>query len=134
MDADTEQAVLTAYRIALDFGWLLKLVFLTAFTLLMVMIVAWLYTGEQQAERGPISIKAWSPAAAKEAFHAPDPIVTNILDEKSAVCVFYLSYIDARGRPARQRLLKQRFRLKKLNVRRASSVHDFGGLLEPRPS
>lgn len=105
----TIQAVIQQY------AWIFRIVALTAFILGMVMVVALLYSGEvQNSEKGPISLIAKS-TLNDEAFQAIDPIVTNNLDGKKAVCTFYLSYLDRDQRPKRRRLHRARLEFKKLN-------------------
>lgn len=97
------------------FAWALKLFALIAFILLMVMVVALLYSGEvQNSEKGPISFVSKS-SLDDHAFHGPEPIITNNLDGKKAVCSVFFSYVDRRGRPRRKRLLRKSFQFKKLN-------------------
>ncbi|MBY0566737.1 MAG: hypothetical protein K2P70_05465 [Hyphomonadaceae bacterium] len=98
-----------------DYAWIARIVALAAFILLMVMVVALLYSGEvQNSEKGPISLVAKS-TLNDQAFQAIDPIITNNLDGKKAYCTFYLSYLDRNQRPRKKRLHRARFEFKKLN-------------------
>lgn len=113
-------------------AWAAKLVALVAFILLMVMVVALLYSGEvQNSEKGPISIRAKS-SLDDHSLQAPDPIVTNNLDDKRAFCTFYLSYVDRRGRPRRKRLYRSRFAFKKLNRGITKDRNDLVGYWNPQ--
>ena len=64
-------------------AWLLKIVGLSAFTMLMVMVVGLLYSGDvQSAEKGPISIRA-KPSLGPTAFQATDAIISNTHSTRS---------------------------------------------------
>lgn len=103
--------------------WLVKIGALAAFILLMVMVVALLYSGEvQNSEKGPISLVAKS-TLSDNAFQALDPIITNNLDGKKAICTFYISYLDRRQRPRRKRLHRTRLEFKKLTRTPPRELH-----------
>jgi hypothetical protein len=98
-----------------DYTWIARIIALAAFIMLMVMVVALLYSGEvQNSEKGPISIIG-KTSLPDDAFQAQEPIVTNNLDGKRAVCTVFMSYLDRRGRPKRKRIYRHRFLFKKLN-------------------
>jgi len=88
----------------LEHAWATKLVALTAFILLMVTVVAWLYSGEiQNTEYGPLALRGYDDIDPSQLF-GPRAIVTNLLDGKKAHCSFWINYKTRGGKQVRKRL------------------------------
>ena len=113
---DGAQAWNGLMQLMAEYSWLTQLICLGAFIMLMVMVVALLYSGEvQNSEKGPLSLVSKSNLG-DDSFQCIDPIITNNLDWKRAICTFYLSYVDRRQRPRKKKLYRAHFEFKKLDV------------------
>jgi hypothetical protein len=104
------------------YSWLLKLICLTAFILLMVTVVAWLYSGEiQNTEIGPLALRGSNGVDIGQLF-GPKAVVTNVIDGKKARCEIWINYRTRGGVQAHKKLWTNRLQFGQ--VGRRYSFHD----------
>lgn len=86
------------------YAWITKLVALAAFVLVMVTVVAWLYSGEiQNTEVGPLALRGYDTIDPGQ-LYGPRAIVTNLLDGKKAHCSLWINFKTRGGTQVRKRI------------------------------
>lgn len=109
------------------YEWLTKLASLTAFILLMVTVVAWLYSGEiQNTEIGPLAVRG-SDSIDKGQLFGPKPIVTNVIDGKKALCSLWVNYTTRGGVQVHKRLWEGRLQFGQIGRRYSFAQSDVIG-------
>ncbi|MBC7770530.1 MAG: hypothetical protein H7124_17245 [Phycisphaerales bacterium] len=112
----------------LTHAWATKLVALTAFILVMVTIVAWLYSGEiQNTEYGPLALRGYDDIDPGQLF-GPRAIVTNLLDGKKAHCSVWVNYKTRGGTQVRKRLWRGILNFGQVGKRYSLASSDLLGL------
>lgn len=110
-----------------EYSWVSRLIALTAFILLMVTVVAWLYSGEiQNTEIGPLAIRG-SDSVDRGQFFGPKPVVANNIDGKRALCTFWIKYTTRGGRQVHRRIWEGRLRFGQVGRRYTFAPGDLIG-------
>lgn len=115
-----------------QYMWLTKLLALFAFILVMVTVVAWLYSGEiQNTEVGPLAARGYDSIDPGQLF-GPRAIVTNLLDGKKAHCTIWINYKTRGGTQIRKRLWQGNLNFGQVGRRYGLTQSDLIGLWDQK--